>query len=761
MTSDPTTHIFAAHPGRVHELRLLLRRREPGAALLPVPMTLHCLDARGRTLDPRLETGTPILTQPAQVPALPADAKGDGALAAAMVSLLVLASPDTAHIEVGGWGSEVVAERVELLETALDWSGREAQNVARTRIAAAEAQAELARRHLPETGEDLLAGMAVLAKAQVEALQAYFAPGGDWAPVLESLDNAEARADYRLRCDRLRAQGVAPPRLGFIGSERGRERLEGLAQVIWLREAEWRDQLRYLDLDLIVIEATGASGAGDETADWNLAFASLTGALPARGAALIEGAAEAGIPVHLWATGMADKAPFWREAAARATRVIAEGEGDWSAINPHHCLPRGTEPAAVSLAAIARRARDLLLVPVGSDLYQFPEVRDFVNACGLYDCVIAEFTYNFVTTALQRLIINPRATLVGSTNRAAQRHLLQNASIVLMPSQSLRSDAELLAIAMDAVASGAIPVLIGRPRGADPLLAALDVVHSPSDLMELQALYRITWLRERRMRGLMRLMFQHHVHRSEHRAALLGRDPFGPDLDAPRITGVLVTKRPHLIHACLDSFRRQSWENRELIVVFNTGILPEDLPELHENEHVFALPEAANIGECLNMGIAAGTGRYWVKLDDDDYYSRHYFEETATYYRSSQADVVGRQAVYYHITGAGVFCSQENVVNRCFRLLATDEHMSGATLSARNGDEITRFSPRDRNACDANWVRKVLGGGLRTFSADCTAMIVYRDADDDKHTWKFSAIQNYVNSFLPRSPNLLDHLEDA
>ncbi len=761
MTPTPRSHSFAAHPGRVHELRLLLRARNPGTALLPVPLSLRCLDAQGRALDWRLETGTPVLTQPAQVPALPEGVTGDGAEAAAMVSLLVLASPDAARIEVGGWGDGITAERIELLETAIDWSGREAGQLATARTAAAEAQAALARRHLPDTDPGLLAEMQALAAAQVAALQAYFTAGGDWAPVLEALDNAEARADYRLRCDRLRAQAEAPPRLGFIGSERGRERLEALAHVTWLREAEWQDQLRHLDLDLVVIEATGASGAGDETADWALAFAALDGALPARGAALIEAAGQAGIPVHLWATGMPDKAPFWREAAARASRVIAEGEGDWSAIAPDHLLPRATEPAAVSLAATGPRARDLMLVPAGSDLYQFPEIRAFVNACGMYDCVIAEFTYNFVTPALQKLITNPRATLVGSTNRAAQRHLLQNAGIVLLPAQSLRSDAELLAIAMDAVASGAIPVLIGRPRSPEPLLNALDVVHSPHDLMELQALYRITWLRERRARALMRLVFRQHGHRSEHRAALLGRDPFGPELDAPRVTGVLVTKRPHLIRACLDSFRRQSWDNRELIVVFNTGTLPEDLPDLRENEHVFALPEAANIGECLNMGIAAGTGCYWVKLDDDDYYSRHYFEETAIYYRSSQADVVGRQAVYYYLSGEGAYKSREIIGARCYALLSDAPRLAGATLSGDARRGIVPFSQRDRNSCDTNWVHNVASSGGRIFSADCTGMVAYRDADDNKHTWKFSGIPVFVNSFVTRSPDLFDLIERA
>src|SRR5699024_1743542 len=134
---------------------------------------------------------------------------------------------------------------------------------------------------------------------------------------------------------RLRLQAEQGLRIGFIGSPRGRERLEGLAETFWLREAEWPAQLEFLGLDLIVIEAVTSSGAADVIADWQLGFSSLTGTLPAKGAQFLAAARKAGIPVHLWATGDPTEARFWRDAAKAVDRVIAEGPGeDWGPLSP-------------------------------------------------------------------------------------------------------------------------------------------------------------------------------------------------------------------------------------------------------------------------------------------------------------------------------------------------------------------------------------------------------------------------------------------
>jgi len=307
---------FLVKPGRVYELRMLFQHQESqstGGDLSSSSLRCNFYDEEGIKLDPRLENGEPVVPLPETVEVLPAGELNDALTAAGTVSVFLLASPDAARLEIDGWKDDVILRRVYLHETAIEWPGRQGQHIAKHFEEIANARVSLIRSELDvtEASEPILAEMAALPQRQIAALRAYFKSGGDWQPVLDDLHDADGRADFHLRCERLRSQAERVPRVGFIGSERGRERLEGMAEVVWLREAELEDQLRYLDLELIVVETASTSGAGAEDADWQLAFSSLTGDLPEKGEALFSAAEAAGVPVHLWATGSPEKATLW------------------------------------------------------------------------------------------------------------------------------------------------------------------------------------------------------------------------------------------------------------------------------------------------------------------------------------------------------------------------------------------------------------------------------------------------------------------
>ena len=761
-----TTVIFPVTPGDVLEIRLLLQSVEPegaGRALGRAKVSVRFLDSRKRVIDPYLATGAIVVDLPESVEVLPSGPRTDAGDAAATAIWYLPAPPDAVSLRIGGWADTARLRSARVLESAIDW-GREAGRRASSLQTRYSRQRErLIRRLFPETTEDVIALACHAGAAQMAALQSHFKPGGDWAPVLSSIAAAEWQAEAQTRRERLRAQGDNAPRIGFIGSERGFERLSWLTETIWLREAEYLDQFRYLDLEIVVVEAAATGGGSGEGGEWNQAFASLTGDLPERGSAFFDAARDAGVPVHLWATGSADGAPAWRGAMRVADRVIVEGtEEEWAAFRPDHVIRRATEPAACSLAALDERKPDLLLVPTASDAYQFPAFRALIDQPTLYSGVLAEYRYNFAPAEFARHFNNDRLKIVGESNRMMQRYLLQAARVVLLPATSLRPPVELAQIAMDAISSGAIPILYGNGGEDEPLLSDLDRIHDAVALRRLLLLLRIDWFRERRLRALLREVWRNHVWRSRDRAAILGRDPFAADFDQPKITVVLVTKRPHLIENCLDTFRKQTWPNKELVLIFNTGSVPSDLPELARNERVFALPEAANIGECLNMGVAAGRGKYWVKVDDDDFYSRYYLEETAGYYRTSQADITGRQSIFYYFDAIGQYQSFDRLARQCFKLLTkSQDHISGATLSSVKKAPTTGFSQKDRNACDANWVRRNFTLGTRMFCGDSTSLMVYRDADESKHTWQMSRSKGSMKGLFPRGSDMFERMEET
>lgn len=742
-------------PGRVYELRIALQRRGAGPIsdskkLSITEIDLLFRDAGGRPLDPSLAGEQPLVPElePLRIETLPDCEISDEIMAGALASRFMVAPPDAHELSLQSLPEGVAVLRCELHSLNILWSANDADRMREESAETGRLRRRLLERHLPLAKDSELALEYVegAALCQVETLRARFAPRGDWAPVLKALGKGEDRADFRQRTDRLRNQAEPPPRVGFIGSERGHERLCGMCEVYWLREAEYPDQLALLDLDLIVIETATATGSGvsADDPDWHLAFSGLDGTLPQHGTALLDAASAAGIPVHLWGTTSSGYAKLWRECAKRADRVIVEGQGeeDWDQILGRRCLrvPRATEPAACSMASLRPRDPNRMLIPTASDIFQYPDFAHLVNLKTANAPLLAEFRYRFVRRALDDRLGKPHAC-VGEHNRTHQRILLQGAGLVLLPGKSLRSEAELLDLAMDAIASGAIPVLFGRPPAGFALLSELDQVFSAVNLMALQALYRTHWVRERRWRELMRFVIRHHTWGSEDREALLGKDPFPSGFDTPRVSVVLVTKRPHLVTECFARFREQTWPNKELLLVFNTDCLPKDLPVLGEGEHVFALPEAANIGECLNRAIHYGTGRYWAKMDDDDFYSSTYLEETAYYYRATQADVVGRQSVYFFFSGDAITAFRPHVL-RLTQKIGQDMYIAGASLSADSTRAVPDFSCKNRNSADSHWVEKAVAQGNRIYSADATSIIVYRDADVGNHTWKMGPAGN-------------------
>ncbi|WP_340110624.1 glycosyltransferase [Pikeienuella sp. HZG-20] len=757
---SPGARVHPVRAGGVYEIRVALQAGADDASggadalrLTPVPVEFR--DEDGAFVDPRLvcdQTPIPGL-DPMELETLPPLALTDQALAGALASRFFVAPPDAAEIRIGPVPDGVSVLRLEVAPLDVNWASRAAagrfmsefEGVTRRRAALLKTVLKRWR-----AGAPAARALAEAPRRQLQSIAARFKPGGDWGDVLNPEDMAAAAADYQRRMERLRAQAAHLPKVGFIGSDRGYERLDGMAELYRLRQTKAAEQLRLLDLDLIVIEA-GPGCGDDDDRDWPLAFSALDGRLPAAGAALFDLAEAHGTPVHLWLTGAPGIAVCWRGAAERAARVVLEGRAEeWAGVwddlggKIRHAR-RATSPTACSVGGLRERGRDRMLVPAVADIFQDPDFAALISEDSVAEMLLMEFRYGFNAASLELRIRRERLTVCRHT-RAQERLILQSASLALLPAQSLRTDSELLAAALDAIASGAVPILYGDPRSDEPLLLALDRVRHVIDLIELQALYRTPWLLERRWRGLMRMVARAHVWTAPDRAALLGRDPFPDGFDTPRVSSILITKRPSLIANCFETFRKQSWPNKELILVLNTGEIPDDLPELRENEHVFALPECANIGECLNRAIAQSSGRYWAKMDDDDFYSRIYLEETVGYYLATQADSVGRQSQYFYFEKEDETQSRLHVASRVNRILS-EGHVSGATLS---GDRLwlkQPFSYRDRNSADSNWVNRLLTEGAVVASGASGALVVFRSDNESQHTWHMSVDPNVMTHF--------------
>ena len=97
----------------------------------------------------------------------------------------------------------------------------------------------------------------------------------------------------------------------------------------------------------------------------------------------------------------------------------------------------------------------------------------------------------------------------------------------------------------------------------------------------------------------------------------------------PRVSCVLATaNRRGFLRQALRCFLRQSYPDRELVVVDDSAVPAEDLlPDDPRVRYVW-LSRPASLGVKLNCGVAVATGEVVQKLDDDDYYHPDFLRET-------------------------------------------------------------------------------------------------------------------------------------
>jgi glycosyltransferase involved in cell wall biosynthesis len=118
---------------------------------------------------------------------------------------------------------------------------------------------------------------------------------------------------------------------------------------------------------------------------------------------------------------------------------------------------------------------------------------------------------------------------------------------------------------------------------------------------------------------------------------------FRPDSrDVPLVSCIMPTfnRRPFLPLA-LESFSRQDYAAKELIVVDDGNDIVRDLVEKIPGARYLRLPARASIGEKRNLACAAAQGAIIAHWDDDDWYAPSRLRHQIDPLLSGQADLTG------------------------------------------------------------------------------------------------------------------------
>ena len=185
----------------------------------------------------------------------------------------------------------------------------------------------------------------------------------------------------------------------------------------------------------------------------------------------------------------------------------------------------------------------------------------------------------------------------------------------------------------------------------------------------------------------------------------------------PSVSVLMPTMRPENVAQCLDNFKKQTYPEKELILILNNATF--DLESIREqtedipNVQVLHVEGPTSLGDCLNRGIAAAAGDYVAKMDDDDYYGERYLSDSVLAARFSDAEVVGKGSFFMYFEDTDTTALAEVAREHTFTHFVT-----GGTMFIRS--DVARRFPFDAISLreDTNFLHAVAQAGCRIYATD-------------------------------------------
>jgi hypothetical protein len=205
------------------------------------------------------------------------------------------------------------------------------------------------------------------------------------------------------------------------------------------------------------------------------------------------------------------------------------------------------------------------------------------------------------------------------------------------------------------------------------------------------------------------------------------------------VSAVVATMRPERLDDVLDAIARQEHPEVELVLVTHGFEVPAGrlaaLAGERGLEHVRAVPadSSLTLGACMNLGVDAADGTYVAKMDDDNFYGRHYLADLVAAFGTTSAQVVGKWAHLTYLESTGTVLLRFPAVEHRYTRLV----QGGTILVEREVARAVRFEDLPRRV-DTTFLDKVRAQGGRVYAADRFGFVSVRSARTAGHTWRVS-----------------------
>lgn len=238
----------------------------------------------------------------------------------------------------------------------------------------------------------------------------------------------------------------------------------------------------------------------------------------------------------------------------------------------------------------------------------------------------------------------------------------------------------------------------------------------------------------REREGHLAYRFVHENHTYRHRMNEVFRNIGMESLVAeqPSVSVLMPTMRPENVLRCIENFTKQTYGNKELILILNNAQF--DLGDVRKhtdgipNVQVLHIEGRTTLGDCLNRGVAAASGNYVAKMDDDDHYGERYLSDSILAASFSDAEVVGKASFFMYFEDADTTALAEVAREHTFTHFVT-----GGTMFIRSdaaGD--IPFDPISLRE-DTNFLHAATQAGCRIYAADRFNFIRVRSDNLSSH----------------------------
>lgn len=215
----------------------------------------------------------------------------------------------------------------------------------------------------------------------------------------------------------------------------------------------------------------------------------------------------------------------------------------------------------------------------------------------------------------------------------------------------------------------------------------------------------------------------------------------------PRVSVYVPTFRVDFLGRILRNFDKQTYANRQLVIVLHTDLpIPDEVRTLvadRPDVSVERLSRSHGVGACMNLALQLADGEFAVKMDDDDEYGANFIEDMVLPLRAVNADIFGKPPYFvYSEAGDRTYLRysgirSENRLVSSQALSAGRARMSGATHSGRTRTlrEIG-FDARNLGAADTAFFERCATLDIAVGLWDGFNISAYRASDPLKHTWR-------------------------